>query len=100
MYACKENSIEVVSLFLSKCPSIIEQRDKYGWTGFIFACYHNKIKIVKLMIDDKYPNIIDQESLYGKTGYDCLSFKNKKIIAEYITKNRLKLRKPILTKMK
>ena len=57
MIACRSNSLEVVELLLEKYPDIISQKNKYGDTGFIYACY-NSLEVVKLLLE-KYPDIIN-----------------------------------------
>ena len=42
---------------------------------------------------NRYPSIVDQRDNNGYTGYDELSNNSRKIIAEYITKRKLNVRK-------
>ena len=41
MLACEENNIEAIRLLVSKDPIVIDQKNKYGSTGFIIACRNN-----------------------------------------------------------
>ena len=64
MYACEYNSLEVVKLLLEKYPDIINQKNKYGWTGFMYACLCIGLKVVELLLE-KYPDITNQKSNNG-----------------------------------
>ena len=43
---------------------------------------------------ERYPDIIDQKDNIGNTGYDYLDDYSRKLIAEFLDKNKLKIRKP------
>ena len=52
------DSLEVVKLLLQKHPDIINEKDKDGGIGFMYACSNNSLEVVKLLLE-KYPDIVN-----------------------------------------
>ena len=50
MYACINNSLEVVELLLEKYPDIINQKNNNGWTGYDFLSEHSKRVIAEYIL--------------------------------------------------
>ena len=95
MWACINDSLEIVHLLIDRYSFVIDQKNNNGNTGFLCACFHNKLKTVRLLID-KYPYVINQKDNYGETGYDKLSKDSKLKIHQYISKKQLDIRKPTI----
>ena len=95
MWACANDSLEVVHLLMDRYSFVIDQKNNRGFTGFIEACLMDCLTIVCLLID-KYPHVIDQKDINGETGYDKLSKDSKLKIIHYISKKQLDIRKPTI----
>ena len=59
MYTCEKNKVEIVKILIGAFKININQKDNYEWTGFMFACKYNRLKVVELLLE-KYPDIINQ----------------------------------------
>ena len=59
MIACANKNSKIVKLLVENYPSIVNQKDKDGVTGFMFACSNNNnLETIKLLLN-KYPEIIN-----------------------------------------
>ena len=58
MLACENNKFNIVMMVLKALKINVNLKDKYGKTGFIYACSNNSLEVVELLLE-KYPNIIN-----------------------------------------
>ena len=58
MIACKYNQTDVARMLVERDPNIINQKDEYGYTGFLLACRYNRLEIIKLLIE-RHPDIVN-----------------------------------------
>ena len=58
MYACEKNKVDIVNMLMKAFKININQKNIYGWTGFILACMNSSLDVVELLFK-KYPDIIN-----------------------------------------
>ena len=70
IYACENERVEMLRMMIDVFQISPEQKidDNIGFTGFIRACWLNKLEVVKLLTE-KFPSIIEQKDKYGYTGF-------------------------------
>ena len=71
---------------------MIDDKDSFGFTAFIYACSGNFIDIIKFFIENGAD--VKYKDCRGKIGYDYLKEQNKNEILDYIVSNDLSVLKP------
>ena len=55
---CQNNKVIIVKMLIEAFNININQKNIYGWTGFMHACYNNSLEVSRLLLK-KYSDIIN-----------------------------------------
>jgi len=84
--ACKKGSYDIVKMYVTEQPELLNKKDIFGNWPFIEACYYGHIDIVKLIIKSPSFVSINEKNGNGHNGFMLACGRNNYEIAELIIK--------------